>query len=137
MFSEFGNYEDSLYGWLRSRSVVTSVASHSHDGVVGFTLLGRIVESDRCRSAYLLGIAVEPTWRRRGLGRLLLDNTVDEARRRTRRWAIEDLRLEVAAGNPAARQLFENAGFAALDSEPAESMYSTGDRALTMTKVLT
>ncbi len=136
MFADFGDYERSLYTWLRSPSVVTSVASHPQDGLVGFALLGRTGESGRCASAYLLGIAVEPTWRRRGLGRLLLDNTVDEARRRTQRWAIEDLRLEVAASNRAARQLFESAGFAALGPDRSESNYSTGDRAVTMTKVL-
>jgi ribosomal protein S18 acetylase RimI-like enzyme len=136
MFASFGDYERSLYTWLRSPSILTSVASHPQDGLVGFTLLGRIGESGRCSSAYLLGIAVEPSWRRRGLGRLLLDNTVDEARKRTQRWAIEDLRLEVASGNNAARKLFESAGFAALKAERPESNYSTGDRAVTMTKVL-
>ena len=136
MFSDFGDYETSLFTWLRSPSVVTSVASHPEEGLVGFTLLGRTGGADRCSSAYLLGIAVEPAWRRRGLGRLLLDNTVNEAQRRIQRWAITDLRLEVAAGNRAARQLFESAGFAAFKPDRPESNYSSGDRAVTMTKVL-
>jgi len=136
MFADFGDYERSLYSWLRSPSVVTSVASHPEDGLVGFTLLGRTDNVDQGASAYLLGIAVEPTWRRRGLGRLLLNATVDEARSRSQRWAIAELRLEVAAGNKAARQLFESAGFAALNPDRPESNYSTGDRAVTMSKVL-
>jgi ribosomal protein S18 acetylase RimI-like enzyme len=138
LFAQFGDYERSLYGWLRSPSVVTWVASHSQDGLVGFTLLGRLSDSDRSSSAYLLGIAVEPVWRRRGLGRLLLDSTLNEARKRTQRWEVRDLRLEVASGNNAARQLFESAGFAALGSGgSSESNYSSGDRALTMSKALT
>jgi ribosomal protein S18 acetylase RimI-like enzyme len=138
LFAQFGDYEHSLYGWLRSPSVITSVASDSQDGLVGFTLLGRLSDSDRSSSAYLLGIAVEPSWRRRGLGRLLLDSTLDEARKRTQRWEVRDLRLEVASGNNAARHLFESAGFAALGSANcSESNYSSGDRALTMSKALT
>jgi ribosomal protein S18 acetylase RimI-like enzyme len=143
LFAQFGDYERSLYGWLRSPSVITSVASHPRDGLVGFTLLARLSApgsntSPGSSSAYLLGIAVDPAWRRRGLGRLLLDSTLDEARKRTQRWEIHDLRLEVASGNNAARQLFESAGFSALGSGNCyESNYSNGDRALTMSKALT
>jgi ribosomal protein S18 acetylase RimI-like enzyme len=137
LFAPFGDYGDALHRWLRSPSVITSVVDHPDEGLVGFTLLGLLHEAGGEGQAYLLGIGVAPQWRRRGLGRLLLDASLGEARKRSARWGVHDLRLEVASANRSARQLFEDAGFATIEAAPDSRSYPTGDQALTMTLPLT
>jgi len=137
LFEPFGDYQSALHTWLRSPGVVTSVVSHPEEGLVGFTLLGLLKKNSGESQAYLLGIGVDPEWRGQGLGRLLLDSTLGEARKRSARWGINDLRLEVASSNRSARKLFERAGFAAIEPERDPPNYSTGDEALTMTRTLT
>lgn len=51
-------------------------------------------------------IAVEPDWRRLSVGRLLLNDTLDRARRSSGR-----VLLEVDAGNDSALRLYRSAGF--------------------------
>jgi ribosomal-protein-alanine N-acetyltransferase len=55
----------------------------------------------------LASIAVHPRWRRVGLGRQLLLDSVNRARRAHARW----LSLEVDACNDAARELYREEGF--------------------------
>lgn len=52
-------------------------------------------------------LAVLPAYRRQGLGRMLLDALVGEARRRR----VADVLLEVRADNEAANQLYRTKGF--------------------------
>jgi ribosomal protein S18 acetylase RimI-like enzyme len=54
------------------------------------------------------GIAVDPPFQRRGIGRALIDAAVAEARRRGAR----RLTLRVLGANGPARRLYESAGFA-------------------------
>jgi [ribosomal protein S18]-alanine N-acetyltransferase len=62
----------------------------------------------------LITIAVRPTCRRQGVGRALLAAVLDHVRARGAR----TLFLEVAADNPAARTLYESAGFRAAGKRP-------------------
>lgn len=57
----------------------------------------------------VLTIGVDPDFRRRGAGLLLLRRLIEEARIR----GVERLFLEVRASNTAARRLYERAGFSA------------------------
>jgi ribosomal-protein-alanine N-acetyltransferase len=66
-------------------------------------LMGQVVADE----AELLTVAVLPEARRQGLGRRLVADFLDEARRRGAAAAF----LEVAAGNAAARALYARAGF--------------------------
>ena len=52
-------------------------------------------------------MAVEPAWQRRGIGRLLLANIEDEARKR----GLPYLSLMVTEDNVAARELYAASGF--------------------------
>lgn len=54
----------------------------------------------------ILRIAIEPDWRRLSIGRLLLNDTLDRARRSSGR-----VLLEVDAGNDSALRLYRSAGF--------------------------
>lgn len=68
-------------------------------GVADWRLLGHVL--------FLNGIAVAPEHRGAGIGRALLDDGLDVARR----LGCAALELDVAEGNTAARQLYKGAGF--------------------------
>jgi ribosomal-protein-alanine N-acetyltransferase len=90
-------------------------------GVTGLLLQvgGRDVGIALCRVAAdeseLLTIAVRPAERRRGAGRRLLAAVIDCVRE----GGARTLFLEVSADNPAARSLYEAAGFRAIGTRPA------------------
>lgn len=94
---------------LASRGVAGLVLRDG-DEDVGFAL-HRIVADE----AELLTIAVDRHHRRRGGGRRLLRGVADEARANGAR----RLFLEVGADNPAARALYEQAGFRAVGRRDA------------------
>ncbi len=64
-----------------------------------------------------LGIAVEEPFRRRGVGRRLMEALADEARRR----GIGRLSLSVNNPNPA-RRLYESVGYTVLEDDGASSI---------------
>lgn len=68
-------------------------------GVADWRLLGHVL--------FLNGIAVAPEHRGAGIGRALLDDGLDVARR----LGCSGLELDVADGNTAARELYKGAGF--------------------------
>lgn len=96
-------------------------------GVTGLLLqaAGRDAGLALCRivadEAELLTIAVRPSERRRGAGRRLLTAVID----RLREAGAQALFLEVGADNPAARALYEAAGFRVIGTRPA--YYRRGD----------
>ncbi|MEE2829786.1 MAG: N-acetyltransferase [Myxococcota bacterium] len=130
LFSPFGDYSEALHGWLRSPGVTTTVASNPTHGLVGFALLALLRDVAGRRGAYLLGIGVEETWQRRGLGAQLLTDSLDRARRNRARWGIDDVLLEVARDNNRARELFESAGFECV--EDSERSYPGGQDVIRM-----
>jgi RimJ/RimL family protein N-acetyltransferase len=78
------------------------------DDLAGYVRLGRatpLEASDHVRT--IAGFVVDARFRRRGVGRALLDATATEARRRGAR----RLTLRVLAANESARRLYESAGF--------------------------
>jgi ribosomal protein S18 acetylase RimI-like enzyme len=78
--------------------------------VAGYVRLGRasrFASSDHVVTVN--GIAVDPAWRRRGVGRALIDAAAAESRRRGAR----RLTLRVFEPNVGARRLYESAGFVA------------------------
>ena len=63
---------------------------------------------------HLASLAVEPSWRRRGLATRLLESILEKARRR----GCTACRLEVRPSNKAARSLYEKLGFEAAGEMP-------------------
>jgi hypothetical protein len=70
--------------------------------LVGIGLLGV-----RGRRGWVSGLATVPTWRRRGLGRALLNWLTEAAQAR----GLEYITLEVLTGNAPAMVLYQSAGF--------------------------
>ncbi len=131
-------YEREMFGteaWTRSgyraeladRRLRHYVAAEDVDGA----LLGWAGVSVVGDSAEILTVGVVPAGRRRGIGRRLLADLLDEARRRG---AVEVF-LEVREDNTAARGLYRSEGFAELGRRRG---YYAGGRvdAITMRKDL-
>jgi len=74
---------------------------------VGERVVGYAVVWYLFREAELGNLAVAPGWRRRGLGRQLLDWALQKARER----GTERIFLEVRVGNRTAQQLYQRYGF--------------------------
>jgi RimJ/RimL family protein N-acetyltransferase len=81
-------------------------------GVAGLALERR--ERTRHRGT-LFGMAVAPAWRRRGLGRRLVQAVLGRARLID---GIEQVQLTVSRGNGNAERLYESCGFVAWGVEP-------------------
>ena len=88
-------------------------------GFVGAALVGSVgmVVSERVKQrhkAHVVGVYVDPAWRRAGLARALLDGLIEQARGQ----GLVLLTLSVTVGNAAARGLYVGAGFSVYGVEP-------------------
>lgn len=90
----------------RSWAMLWVARAASETDAVGFALAWRAADE-----RHLLDLAVDPKWRRRGLGRLLLDAVIAEARANDGRLVL----LEARASNDAALALYRSAGFFVTD----------------------
>jgi ribosomal protein S18 acetylase RimI-like enzyme len=100
---------DPERSFFNDRTAPEDVLVATVDGrIAGYIKLGRVTElaaSDHVRM--VAGFAVAPDFRRRGIGRALLDAAAEEARARGAR----RLTLRVLGPNTTARRLYESAGF--------------------------
>ena len=88
-------------------------------GFVGGALVGSagMVVPERVKQrhkGHVVGVYVDPAWRRAGLARALLDGLIEQARAR----GLVLLTLSVTVGNAAARGLYSGAGFLVYGVEP-------------------
>jgi ribosomal-protein-alanine N-acetyltransferase len=92
------------------------------DTVVGYVCLWEIADE-----VHITNIAVRPSCRRQGIGRMLLQVVLDEARRQKLRVVV----LEVRPSNHEARMLYESFGFRVVGRRRGY-YYDTGEDALVM-----
>jgi ribosomal-protein-alanine N-acetyltransferase len=90
--------------------------------VIGYLCLWEIADE-----VHITNIAVHPSRRRRGIGRLLMSRVLDDARRR----ALRVVALEVRPSNTQARTLYESFGFQVVGRRRGY-YYDTGEDALVM-----
>lgn len=79
---------------------------------------------------HLISVGVAPEWRRRGIGKLLME----EMERGFAKRGATTVRLEVRAGNVIAQQLYLKLGYTITQQIP--NYYANGDEALVMVKAL-
>src|SRR5262245_31495363 len=92
-FSQFGDYRDPISAWFQNPSVFTVVAEDG-PALAGFAMLGFVRERpNETWVADLLAIAVKPGARRRGVGRRLIVEMVDVARRLGAPLGVAEMRL--------------------------------------------
>ena len=101
--------EEEFERLLTDRSIVAERA------MAGRTLAGFILSRLAADQAEILSIAVTPAFRRRGLGRALLDLHL----RRLAGRGVRALFLEVGEANTPARRLYARAGFGEVGRRPA------------------
>ncbi len=129
-FAELGDYREVLPAWLRQSNVASWIDDPSPRR--GFTMLAFYRDDfSGDHVADLLAIAVEPVWRRHGLGRALLDHALQVTRATAKAGRLAELRLCVAEHNHRAQRMYERAGFAPVALDVGR--YGTGQRAIRMT----
>ncbi|MBW1744012.1 MAG: GNAT family N-acetyltransferase [Deltaproteobacteria bacterium] len=127
-FQEYGPYEEMLPDWFTSGITVTLLAMLG-ERPVGFAMIRRIGRESRLHGvSELLGIAVEPPQRKRGIGDLLLS----EMQKTAHRTGVETLVLHTAIDNLPGRGLFKKHGFNLLDTK--SNFYPRGQDAVMMYK---
>ena len=115
--------DDAYRNEIRSNRLASYVVARAGDDVVGFGGLWVMVDE-----AHVTTFAVDPRWRRRGVGEWLLLSLLDLAVARRAREAT----LEVRLSNMPARRLYEKYGFRPVGIRPR--YYSdNGEDALIMT----
>jgi len=122
--SFFPTWPDDAYRTeLTSNKLATYVVARLEDVVIGFAGIWLMVDE-----AHVTTFAVDPAWRRRGVGERLLLALLDVSVARRAREAT----LEVRLSNVAARRLYEKYGFRPVGLRPR--YYSdNGEDALIMT----
>jgi len=122
--SFFPTWPDDAYRTeLTSNKLATYVVARLEDVVIGFAGIWLMVDE-----AHVTTFAVDPAWRRRGVGERLLLELLDVSVARRAREAT----LEVRLSNVAARRLYEKYGFRPVGLRPR--YYSdNGEDALIMT----
>jgi len=118
-----------LSGTLALDGSFARQAVDSNDVIQGFTL-SRVVAGE----VELLLVAVDPSLRRRGIGRLLVDQVAADARRH----GATTMFLEVRENNAAARQLYHALAFVDVGRRANYYTGSSGERfaAITMRRIL-
>jgi ribosomal-protein-alanine N-acetyltransferase len=114
---------------LRS-SRVLSVVAEEDAGLAGFAMAQRM-HFGGVRAVEIVTIDVAPEYRRRGVGRLLMD-AIEAA---ARAGGAEALRLEVAVDNAAALTFYRQLGFVAIGE--IQGYYAGNLNAISMQKPLT
>jgi ribosomal protein S18 acetylase RimI-like enzyme len=104
--------------FFSDRTEMSDVLVAEIDGeIAGWTKLAHPTPvASNAHVQQIQGLAVDPRWRRRGVGRALIDAACDLARSRGAR----RITLRVLGTNPGARQLYETAGFVVEGVLPGE-----------------
>lgn len=92
---------DAYYGELSNPSAFY-LAAHAGERIVGFGGLWAIADQ-----AHIVTLAVQEEYRRHGLGRRLMHELLEEARRR----GVTEVTLEVRERNAPAQALYQSLGF--------------------------
>ena len=79
---------------------------------IGDTLVGYGIMSAGAGECHLLNVCVDPPWQRHGLGRRMVEELLERARRATTRIAL----LEVRVSNIGAYRLYREMGFEVIAS---------------------
>ncbi len=104
--SAFGSpWDAETFRRLLGRAGAELLVVEVNADIVAYAVLWCILDQGE-----LANIAVDETWRRRGIGTRLLDTVLVRARER----GVEDLFLEVRQSNTAARDLYLRHGFVSI-----------------------
>lgn len=129
-FAHLGDYRSAIEAWLANPGVATRVAIRDAE-LAGFVMVA-VLDDPTGRHGYVLAIGVHREQRRRGIGRLLLDQGLELLRAEQERLGIAEIRATVAEDNEPAQALFAEAGFTLL--QRSATVYQGGQTALTLAR---
>ena len=109
-FEPLGDYRQTLDYWIRREGVQTWFV-RSGTTVTGFITYAFIQADNGPPVAEIIAVAVAPQARRKGLGRALLLHGMNEVRQGGALIGVQEITLNVASDNEAARRLFKSEGF--------------------------
>jgi ribosomal protein S18 acetylase RimI-like enzyme len=137
-YGDLGDYGTIIPAWLEHPGVLAWIdeSDDARHARRGFALLG-FYQPDDDQERYiadLLALAVEPGFRRHGVGRRLLAHAIDLAHLAARDADVREMRLTVADDNAAGKRLYASAGFRAVDEDHGH--YDGGQRAIRMVRPL-
>lgn len=133
-FGHLGDYAAIMGGWFDHPEVAGAIAELG-GSPVGFALWAFTQEAAGRPIVFdLIGIAVEPACRRRGVGRALIRRALADGREAGDRLLATRAALSVDVANDAARRLFLSEGFG--DSEDPPIRYPAGQVATRMVRPL-
>jgi [ribosomal protein S18]-alanine N-acetyltransferase len=98
-------WRESTFDGLLQRSDADLIAAVAGDRLVGYAVCWTVVDQ-----AELGNVAVDAAWRKRGVGRTLVEAALQRARARS----AEECFLEVRESNRSAQSLYEKCGFRAI-----------------------
>ena len=75
--------------------------------IVGYVVGNTIISKEGCKEGHILDIAVDPACRRRGVGKILIENILEMFKKR----GADKVRLEVKLKNTEARKFYSQLGF--------------------------
>ncbi len=101
--------EGLFHNQLRRRETRTWVARDARKGVVGYVLGWRVLDE-----VQVLSLAVDPSSRRRGVGRALLNAYLETLRSE----GVREITLEVRASNSVAHEFYREFGFEVQGARP-------------------
>ena len=110
---------------IEQNRVARCYVMREEERVVGYICVWEVADE-----MHITNIAVHPTARRRGIGRGLLGSVLEDARRRSMRLLV----LEVRPSNVEARALYDSFGFRVVGRRRGY-YYDTGEDALVMETV--
>lgn len=134
LFRPFGDYSSALPDWLRRPGVWGRVLDDGQGRPSGLALVTITRSRDSRHYGYVLAIGVAAELQHGGWGRRLLDEGIEELRKRRKRFDLETVRLTVDPDNEAAMRLFESAGFRPMPHEIEH--YEDGQRAIRLSRSL-
>jgi GNAT superfamily N-acetyltransferase len=111
---------ESVRSFLASPDTQAVYGAFQDVALIGMAGLFRLSKMKQRHKAMIWGMYVQPSFRKAGIGRALLNAAIEQARA----WSVDQLRLSVTEPAAAARHLYESAGFRVWGSEPRAQQWN-------------
>jgi ribosomal protein S18 acetylase RimI-like enzyme len=102
------HYAEAIYEMIKDGAKARGELAFLYGDTAVGEVCFRIEDSDGVRRLYLMTIGVLPSYQRLGIGKMLLDHAIEEAKKIA---PIHDIYLHVSVDNSTAMTFYERLGF--------------------------